>query len=81
MQSGENEITWKSRIKQKVKSKSSVFKVSFHKAHPISGQLHPEYPTGNYIELTFTSPYRYSRTPSHLFLNESELDHFLKTYM
>lgn len=80
MQPGENENTWKHRITQKVKTKTSVFKVSFMKAHPVSCQLHPEYPTGNFIQLTFNSPYRYTRTPPHIFTTETELDHFLSTY-
>ena len=81
MNSGENELTWKHRITQKVKQKTSVFKVTFSKAHPISMHLHPDYPEGNYIQLTYMTPYRYSSTPPHIFQNEHELDHFLNTYM
>ena len=77
----ENELAWKQRIQQKVKQRTSVFKVSFAKTHPISMQMHPNYPQGNFITLTFASPYRYTATPSHTFLNEAELDKFLTTYI
>ena len=77
----EDEIVWKHRIQQKVRSKTSAFKVTFAKAEPVSGRLHPKYPEGNYIILTFMSSYRYNRTPPHIFQNEKELDNFLRTFM
>ncbi|MEW5819647.1 MAG: hypothetical protein AB1782_05600 [Cyanobacteriota bacterium] len=77
----ENEATWRFRIQQKVRKRTSAFKVSFAKAHPISGRLHPEYPGGNFIILTFMNPHRYSPNPPHIFITEEELDNFLKTFL
>ncbi|MGD9581407.1 MAG: hypothetical protein AB7V50_08535 [Vampirovibrionia bacterium] len=76
----QNELIWKQNIQQKVKKRTSVYKVTFTKTHPISMQMHPQYPQGNFITLTFASPNRYSATPSHTFETEAELDKFLSTY-
>lgn len=81
MNQGENELIWKQNIQRKVKQRTSVFKVAFTKTHPITMQMHPNYPQGNYITLTFATPNRYTATPPHTFLNEAELDKFLTTYL
>lgn len=80
MNTQEGDMAWRNKIIAKVKARSSTYKVLFHKAHPISYQLHPDYPSGYFIELKFMSNYRYSNTPSHLFMNETELDRFLNSY-
>lgn len=78
--SQENEATYRMRITRKVKSRSSCYNVTFHRAHPISYQLHPDHPNGLFIQLKFASPNRYSRVPDHVFENEQQLDKFLSTY-
>lgn len=71
---------WRRSIIHKVKARASYMNVSFHKAHPVSYHIHPKYPEGYFIQLTFINNYRYSQMPSQIFEDEAQLDRFLATF-
>jgi hypothetical protein len=80
MQNKQDDAAWRRSIISKVKARASYYNISFLKTHPVSGRMHPSYPSGYYIQLTFNSAYRYTRTPPQIFENEAQLDRFLATF-